>query len=230
MRKLALFSVSAALLGNAYALVIGVPPADPFAPPESFRSGVYHHKEPCTKENSHCLANHLMYLQCGAILVEKMALEEGETSEWHALQHAQRAQSPVCNRRLRNSPMVRSKLAGELVQRRGIRSEGCHSGPRCGGGAIQPGSPQHKPDPIHPADPGLAGFAGGDAGGRVRTAGILERTPLQFDESWRRIASQRRRPLGHAFGSRISQCLMESTACKDFSRWTRCPGTAADRA
>ena len=84
MRKLALFSVSAALLGNAYALVIGVPPADPFAPPESFRSGVYHHKEPCTKENSHCLANHLMYLQCGAILVEKMALEEGETSEWHA--------------------------------------------------------------------------------------------------------------------------------------------------
>ena len=84
MRKLALAAVSAVFLGNAHALVVGVPPMNPFMTPESFRSATNHHKVRCETANIYCLAYHLMYLQCGAILVEKMALEEGAIPEWYA--------------------------------------------------------------------------------------------------------------------------------------------------
>ena len=84
MNRVALWAISAALLGNAHALSISPQPVNSFVNPESFRQATNHHREPCTGAYSDCLANHLIYLQCGAILVEKMALEEGETPQWHA--------------------------------------------------------------------------------------------------------------------------------------------------
>ena len=79
-----LITLSLTVIGIAKALVIQTPPADPSFSPSDFRAYTDHHKGPCTHATYRCLADHLMFLQCGAILVEKMARKEGESPRWYA--------------------------------------------------------------------------------------------------------------------------------------------------
>ena len=69
--------------GTAQALSVHPLRADSSYSPSEFRDYTNHHKTPCEDGSFDCLANHLMYLQCGAILIEKMARNEGEFPQWY---------------------------------------------------------------------------------------------------------------------------------------------------
>lgn len=84
MIKSAKLALLVAVAGSLQAVTVLEPPPDSLVSPSIFRNVTNHHKDPCTQADSYCLAHHLMYLQCGAILVEKMALNEGESPIWYA--------------------------------------------------------------------------------------------------------------------------------------------------
>ena len=76
--------LSLVVVGAAQALVVNAI-WKPLTPPSVFRMGLYHRTQHCgLLDERFCLSQHLMYLQCGAILVEKMAIEEDETPMWYA--------------------------------------------------------------------------------------------------------------------------------------------------
>lgn len=84
MRKTLLLLLWVAGAGGAHALSVPPPPPISQIAPEVFRSISNHHNKPCSNVSYSCLAHHLMYLQCGAILLEKMALGEEESPRWYA--------------------------------------------------------------------------------------------------------------------------------------------------
>ncbi len=84
MRKAAIFALCFAATGNSLSSPVETPPMDSKVSPWSFRQFTDHHKQPCADASYQCLAKHLMYLQCGAVLVEKLALREGEVPQWYA--------------------------------------------------------------------------------------------------------------------------------------------------
>ena len=118
MRKAAIFALCFAATGNSLSSPVETPPMDSKVSPWSFRQFTDHHKQPCADASYQCLAKHLMYLQCGAVLVEKLAFARGRGSAMVCLQHAQRTESSFCSRRLFCTFFVRSILASELVFRR----------------------------------------------------------------------------------------------------------------
>ena len=79
-----LVPLSIAVVGASQALVVQPPPADPSFSPSEFRAYTDHHERPCTHASYDCLAHHLMFLQCGAILVHKTTREESESPKWYA--------------------------------------------------------------------------------------------------------------------------------------------------
>ena len=102
--KNAAILVALVAFGTAQSISIPPPPIDPTILPSGFRSTTRHHERPCTNRINACLANHLMYLQCGAILIEKMALKDSESAEWHVYS-------------VHSGPKVSLKTAGSYIPR-----------------------------------------------------------------------------------------------------------------
>ena len=84
MKEAAFLLLCMAAVGYVQAYRMPKPPPLSLITPADFRRNTDYLEKPCSDENFRCLAHHLMYLQCGAILVEKMALEEGESPKWYA--------------------------------------------------------------------------------------------------------------------------------------------------
>ncbi len=66
------FILLLAASGAVRALEVEIQIPEPDMVPSEFREATLHHKIPCSALSPGCLALHLMYLQCGAILIEKM--------------------------------------------------------------------------------------------------------------------------------------------------------------